>query len=73
MGFCVGGDVYLLVMIDFIFMVKDMFYMFVIGFDVVKIVMNEEVIVEEFGGVSVYIVKFLIVDKGYENDVEVML
>lgn len=73
MGFCVGGVVYLFVMIDFIFMVKDSSYMFVIGFDVVKIVMNEVVIVEELGGVLIYIKKLLVVDGVFENDVEVLL
>lgn len=73
MGFCVGGVVYFLVMIDFIFMVKDSLYMFVIGFDVVKIVINEVVMVEQLGGVFMYMKKFLVVDGVFENDVEVMV
>lgn len=72
MGLCVGGVVYSFVMIDFIFMVKDIFYMFVIGFDVVKIVINEVVMVEELGGVFIYIKKFFVVDGVFENDVEVL-
>lgn len=31
--------------------------MFIIGFDVIKIVIGEEVIMEEFGGVYIYMVK----------------
>lgn len=57
MGLCVGGVVYLLVIIDFIFMVENMSYMFVIGFDVIKMVMYEEVMMEDFGGVVMYVFK----------------
>lgn len=47
--------------------------MFVIGLDVVKIVINEIVIVEELGGVLIYIIKLLIVDGVFDNDVEVLI
>lgn len=57
MGFCVGGVVYLLVIIDFVFMVDQSSYMFIIGLQVIKIVIYEEVIKEELGGVMIYVVK----------------
>lgn len=72
MGLCVGGVVYFLVLIDFMFMVKDIFYLFIIGFDVVKFVINEDVIQEEFGGVKIYIIMLGVVYRVFENDVDVL-
>ncbi|HUS97513.1 MAG TPA: acyl-CoA carboxylase subunit beta, partial [Hyphomicrobiaceae bacterium] len=60
-------------MTDFIFMVKDMSYMFVTGPDVVKTVTNEEVTAEQLGGAIVHTTKSSIADKAYENDVEALL
>ena len=73
MGPCAGGDVYSPAMTDFIFMVKDTYYMFVTGPDVVKTVTNEEVTAEELGGASVHTTKSSIADRAYENDVEAIL
>lgn len=57
MGVVVGGYVYFFVLIDFVIMVDQISQMFIIGFDVIKIVIGEEVIMEEFGGVYIYMVK----------------
>ena len=73
MGPCAGGDVYSPAMTDFIFMVRDRSYMFVTGPDVVKTVTNETVTAEELGGASVHTTKSSIADRGYDNDVEVLL
>ena len=73
MGPCAGGDVYSPAMTDFIFMVKDMSYMFVTGPDVVKTVTNETVTAEELGGARVHTTKTSIADRAYENDVEALL
>lgn len=70
MGLCVGGVVYLFVLIDFILMVKNFGYMFIIGFDVVKSVIQEEVSKEDLGGVDVYIMKLGVVYFFVENDIE---
>lgn len=70
MGLCVGGVVYFLAMIDFMIMVENIFYMFVIGLNVVKIVINEEVMVEELGGVFVYFIKFGVIYLIVVNDID---
>jgi acetyl-CoA carboxylase carboxyltransferase component len=49
-GPCAGGAVYSPAITDFIFMVKDISYMFITGPDVVKTVTGEEVTFEELGG-----------------------
>lgn len=67
-GFCVGGVVYLLVIIDFILMSWGSSYMFIIGFEVIKLVICEEVIFDQFGGVDVYICKLGVVYFVYEGD-----
>ena len=73
MGPCAGGDVYSPAMTDFVFMVRDTSYMFVIGFDVVKIVTNEVVIAEELGGAAVHTATSGVADGAYENDLECLL
>jgi len=50
LGPCAGGAVYSPALTDFIFMVKDISYMFVTGPDVVRAVTHEEVTFEELGG-----------------------
>ena len=73
MGPCAGGAVYSPAMTDFIFMVKDMSYMFVTGPDVVKTVTNEVVTAEELGGASTHTKKSSVADGAFENDVEALL
>jgi acetyl-CoA carboxylase carboxyltransferase component len=53
-GPCAGGAVYSPAMTDFIFMVKDISYMFITGPDVVKTVTGEDVTFEELGGSSTH-------------------
>jgi propionyl-CoA carboxylase beta chain len=50
MGPCAGGAVYSPALTDFIFMVKNISYMFVTGPDVIKTVTHETVTFEELGG-----------------------
>lgn len=53
-GPCAGGAVYSPAMTDFIFMVRDISYMFITGPDVVKTVTGEEVTFEELGGAQTH-------------------
>jgi len=73
MGPCAGGAVYSPAMTDFIFMVKDSSYMFVIGPDVVKTVTHEAVTQEELGGALTHTQKSGVSDLAFENDVEALL
>jgi acetyl-CoA carboxylase carboxyltransferase component len=50
MGPCAGGAVYSPALMDFVFMVKDISYMFLTGPNVIKEVLNEDVTFEELGG-----------------------
>jgi acetyl-CoA carboxylase carboxyltransferase component len=54
MGPCAGGAVYSPALTDFIFMVRNLSYMFVTGPDVVKTVTHEEVSFEDLGGADVH-------------------
>jgi acetyl-CoA carboxylase carboxyltransferase component len=56
-GPCAGGAVYSPAITDFIFMVKDISYMFITGPDVVKTVTGEDVTFEELGGSSTHSTK----------------
>lgn len=49
-GPCAGGAVYSPAITDFVFMVRDISYMFITGPDVVKTVTGEEVSFEQLGG-----------------------
>lgn len=53
-GPCAGGAVYSPAITDFIFMVRDISYMFITGPDVVKTVTGEEVTFEELGGADTH-------------------
>ncbi|MDQ2741469.1 MAG: acyl-CoA carboxylase subunit beta [Chloroflexota bacterium] len=53
-GPCAGGAVYSPAITDFIFMVRDISYMFITGPDVVKTVTGEEVTFEELGGAETH-------------------
>lgn len=53
-GPCAGGAVYSPAITDFIFMVRDISYMFITGPDVVKTVTGEEVSFEELGGADTH-------------------
>jgi acetyl-CoA carboxylase carboxyltransferase component len=54
MGPCAGSGVYAPMLCDFVFMVKDKSFMFIVGPDVIKAVQNETVTFEELGGASVH-------------------
>lgn len=54
LGPCAGGACYSPALTDFIFMVKDLSYMFVTGPDVVKAVTHEEISKAELGGASTH-------------------
>ena len=73
MGPSAGGAVYSPALTDFIFMVKDTYYMFVTGPDVVKTVTHEEVTAEELGGAVTHTTKRGVADMAFENDVEALL
>ena len=73
MGPCAGGAVYSPAMTDFIFMVKDLSYMFVTGPDVVKTVTNEVVTQEELGGAVTHTTKSGVADVAFENDIDALL
>lgn len=53
-GPCAGGAVYSPAMTDFIFMVRDISYMFITGPDVVKTVTGEDVTFEQLGGAETH-------------------
>ncbi len=57
LGPCAGGAVYSPAITDFIFMVKNISYMFVTGPDVIKTVTHEEVTFEELGGADTHSTK----------------
>jgi propionyl-CoA carboxylase beta chain len=65
MGPCAGGAVYSPAMTDFIFMVKDTSYMFVVT--------HETVTSEELGGAQTHSTISGVCDRAYENDVETLL
>jgi len=54
MGPCAGAGAYAPILSDFVFMVKDKSFMFMVGPDVIKAVQNETVTFEELGGASVH-------------------
>ena len=56
-GPCTGGAVYSPAMTDFIFMVKDVGYMFITGPDVIKVTTGEQVGFEDLGGAEVHNLK----------------
>ncbi len=53
-GPCAGGAVYSPAITDFIFMVRDISYMFITGPDVVKAVTGEDVTFEDLGGADTH-------------------
>src|SRR5918911_650833 len=53
-GPCAGGAVYSPAITDFIFMVRDISYMFITGPDVVKTVTGQDVTFEELGGTGTH-------------------
>ncbi len=56
-GPCAGGAVYSPAITDFIFMVRDISYMFITGPDVVRTVTGEEVSFEDLGGAGTHATK----------------
>jgi acetyl-CoA carboxylase carboxyltransferase component len=53
-GPCTGGAVYSPAMTDFVFMVRQVGYMFITGPDVIKVTTGEKVTFEELGGADVH-------------------
>ena len=70
LGPCAGGAVYSPALTDFIFMTKNVSYMFVTGPNVVKTVTNEEVSAEELGGADTHMVKSGVTHFACENELE---
>ena len=70
LGPCAGGAVYSPALTDFIFMTKNISYMFVTGPNVVKTVTNEEVSAEELGGADTHMVKSGVTHFACENELE---
>lgn len=54
MGPCAGSGAYAPMLCDFVYMVKDKSFMFMVGPDVIKAVQNETVNFEDLGGASVH-------------------
>ena len=73
MGPCAGGAVYSPAITDFIFMVRNISYMFVTGPDVIRKVMYEEVSKEDLGGADVHSVKTGVTDLAFDDDIEALL
>ncbi len=67
-GPCAGGAVYSPALTDFIIQVKDQSYMFLTGPKVVKMVLNEDVTVEQLGGASMHTTTSGVTDYGAENE-----
>ena len=57
LGPCTGGAVYSPAMTDFVFMVRDVGYMFITGPEVIKVTTGEEVTFDSLGGAEVHNVK----------------
>ena len=70
LGPCAGGAVYSPALTDFIFMTKNVSYMFVTGPNVVKTVTNEKVSAEELGGADTHMVKSGVTHFACENELE---
>jgi propionyl-CoA carboxylase beta chain len=68
LGPCAGGAVYSPAITDFIFMVKNLSYMFVTGPDVIKTVTHEEVSFEELGGAETHSTKSGVCHFACENE-----
>ncbi len=68
LGPCAGGAVYSPAITDFIFMVKNLSYMFVTGPDVIKTVTHEEVTFEELGGAETHSTKSGVCHFACENE-----
>ncbi len=70
MGPCAGGAVYSPAMTDFIFMVKNVSYMFITGPEVIRAVTHEEVTKEELGGAVTHNSRSGVAHFAAENDRE---
>ena len=57
LGPCTGGAVYSPAMTDFVFMVRDVGYMFITGPEVIKVTTGEEVTFDTLGGAEIHNVK----------------
>ena len=57
LGPCTGGAVYSPAMTDFVFMVRDVGYMFITGPEVIKVTTGEEVTFDSLGGAEVHNMK----------------
>jgi propionyl-CoA carboxylase beta chain len=72
MGPCAGGAVYSPAITDFIFMVKNMSYMFVTGPNVVKTVTHEDVSFEDLGGAMTHATKSGVCHFAVDNEIQCM-
>jgi propionyl-CoA carboxylase beta chain len=70
MGPCAGGAVYSPAITDFVFMVKQISYMFVTGPKVVKTVTHEEITSEELGGAEVHASKSGVAHFACDNEIQ---
>lgn len=73
MGPCVGADVFVPGLSDFVFMLRDASSLFVSAPDVVKAATSETVSAEELGGARVHAVKSGMADRIYDNDIDALL
>lgn len=72
MGPCAGGAVYSPAITDFIFMVKQISYMFVTGPKVVKTVTHEEITSEELGGAETHGSRSGVAHFACDNEIEAL-
>ncbi|MBA4251418.1 MAG: methylmalonyl-CoA carboxyltransferase [Chlorobiaceae bacterium] len=72
LGPCAGGAVYSPAITDFVFMVKNLSYMFVTGPNVVKTVTHEEITFEELGGADTHASKSGVAHFAFDNEVETL-
>lgn len=73
LGPCAGGAVYSPAITDFVFMVKNVSYMFVTGPNVVKTVTHEDVSFEELGGAETHASKSGVAHFISDNEIETLL
>ncbi len=73
LGPCAGGAVYSPAITDFVFMVKNVSYMFVTGPNVVKTVTHEDVSFEELGGAATHASKSGVAHFISDSEIETLL
>jgi len=73
LGPCAGGAVYSPAITDFIFIVRNIAYMFVTGPNVVKTVTHEDVTFEELGGADTHATKSGVVHFVYDSEYDCLM